>query len=45
VFGIVAVFVFSAVFAAAAEVIYVYSLTALDPVAFASTNRSSSSPW
>lgn len=36
VFGIkVAVFVFSAVFAAAAGTIYVYSLTALDPVAFA----------
>ena len=36
VFGIkVAVFIFSAVFAAAAGTIYVYSLTALDPVAFA----------
>jgi len=35
VFGIkIAVFVFSAVFAAAAGTIYVYSLTALDPVAF-----------
>jgi branched-chain amino acid transport system permease protein len=31
----VAVFVFSAIFAAAAGTIYVYSLTAIDPVAFA----------